>query len=139
MTVRAVGGLRCGNDDTPLGSQTNCDNSDLDPIIRFDKDGNVTKMFGSRMFSWPHGLHVDRDGNLWIAEAGTPKPTPGAKPIGHQVLKYSRRASSSWRWAKQGWPGRDPPTSIDLIDVVTAPNGDIFVATATTSTGTAGS
>ena len=42
------------------------------PIVRFDNDGHVTKMFGSRMFSWPHGLHVDQDGNLWIAEAGTP-------------------------------------------------------------------
>ena len=62
--------VRCGNDDTPLGSQTYCDNSDLNPILRFDPQGNVVAQFGSRMFSWPHGLHIDRDGNLWVTEAG---------------------------------------------------------------------
>ena len=56
--------VRCGNDGTPRGSQTYCDNSDLDPTIKFDPDGNVATMFGSRMFAWPHGLHVDRDGNV---------------------------------------------------------------------------
>src|SRR5688572_16729533 len=43
--------VRCGNDGTPLGSQTYCDNSDLDPILRFDPDGNVVARFGSKMFS----------------------------------------------------------------------------------------
>jgi hypothetical protein len=70
--------LRCGGDGTPIGSQTYCDKSDLDPIIHFDKDGHVLKMFGSRLFSWPHGLHVDVDGNIWIAEAGSRKPKTAA-------------------------------------------------------------
>ena len=120
--------LRCGNDDTPLGSQTNCDNSNLDPIVRFDKDGNVTKMFGSRIFSWPHGLHVDRDGNLWIAEAGTPKPTPGAKPIGHQVLKFSPDGKLLMTLGEAGVAGSDSSHFNAPTDVVTAPNGDIFVS-----------
>jgi sugar lactone lactonase YvrE len=120
--------LRCGNDATPLGSQTNCDNSDLDPIVRFDKDGNVTKMFGSRMFSWPHGLHIDRDGNLWIAEAGTPKPKPGAKPIGHQVLKYSPEGVLLMALGEAGVAGKDNNHFDRPTDVVTAANGDVFVA-----------
>jgi hypothetical protein len=81
--------LRCGGDGTPIGSQTYCDKSDLDPIIHFDKDGHVLKMFGSRQFSWPHGLHVDVDGNIWIAEAGSLKAEGGRGPIGHQVFKFS--------------------------------------------------
>jgi sugar lactone lactonase YvrE len=120
--------LRCGNDATPLGSQTNCDNSDLDPIVRFDKDGNVTKMFGSRMFSWPHGLHIDRDGNLWIAEAGTPKAKPGARPIGHQVLKYSPEGKLLMALGEAGVAGKDNNHFNRPTDVVTAANGDIFVA-----------
>lgn len=120
--------LRCGNDDTPLGSQTNCDNSNLDPILRFDKDGNVTKMFGSRIFSWPHGLHVDRDGNLWIAEAGTPKPTPGAKPIGHQVLKFSPEGKLLMTLGEAGVAGSDSSHFNAPTDVVTAANGDIFIS-----------
>lgn len=119
--------LRCGNDDTPRGSQTNCDNSDLDPIVRFDKDGNVTKMFGSRMFSWPHGLHVDRDGNIWIAEAGTPKPKPGAKPIGHQVLKFSPEGKLLMTLGEAGVSGSDSSHFNAPTDVLTAPNGDVFI------------
>lgn len=120
--------LRCGNDATPLGTQTLCDDSDLDPIVRFDKDGNVTKMFGRRMFSWPHGLHVDRDGNLWIAEAGTPKPRPGAKPIGHQVFKFSPEGKLLMTLGEAGVPGGDSSHFTAPTDIVTAPNGDIFIA-----------
>jgi sugar lactone lactonase YvrE len=119
--------LRCGNDDTPLGSQTNCDKSDLDPIVRFDKDGNVTKMFGGRMFSWPHGLHVDRDGNLWIAEAGTLQ-RPGAPPIGHQVLKFSPDGKLLMTLGEAGVPGSDSAHFNLPTDVVTGPNGDIFIS-----------
>ena len=77
--------VRCGSDGTPRGSQTYCDDSDLDPIIKFDPDGNVVTMFGSRMFSWPHGIHVDQDGNVWVTEAGESE-----EPMrGHQVFKFS--------------------------------------------------
>jgi sugar lactone lactonase YvrE len=127
--------LRCGNDDTPLGSQTNCDNSDLDPIVRFDKDGNVTRMFGSRTFSWPHGLHVDRDGNLWIAEAGTPPSKPGAKPLGHQVLKFSPEGKLLMTLGEAGVAGSDSAHFNAPTDVVTAANGDIFVSDGHGATG----
>jgi len=120
--------LRCGNDGTPLGSQTYCDNSDLDPIIRFDKNGNVTKMFGKGMFSWPHGLHVDRDGNIWVAEAGSPKPKPGAKPIGHQVFKFSPEGKVLMTLGEAGVPGSDSSHFNAPSDIVTAPNGDVFIA-----------
>jgi len=124
--------LRCGSDGTPRGSQTYCDNSDLDPIIRFDRDGNVTTTFGKRMFSWPHGLHVDRDGNLWITEAGSAKPAqgapPGTKGIGHQVFKFSPQGKILMTLGEAGVPGNDATHFTAPSDVVTAPNGDIFVA-----------
>jgi DNA-binding beta-propeller fold protein YncE len=120
--------LRCGNDKTPRGSQTYCDDSDLDPIIRFDKDGNVTTMFGSRMFSWPHGLHVDRDGNVWVTEAGPQGAKPGAKAIGHQVFKFSPQGKLLMTLGEAGVPGNDSSHFNAPSDVVTAPNGDIFVA-----------
>ena len=31
--------------------------------------GNVVKSFGAGMFIWPHGLHVDREGNVWGTDA----------------------------------------------------------------------
>jgi hypothetical protein len=123
--------VRCGNDGTPRGSQTYCDNSDLDPIIRFDPDGNVTTMFGKRMFSWPHGLHVDREGNIWVTEAATGKSAEGAqggKPIGHQVFKFSPQGKLLMTLGEAGVPGNDSAHFTEPTDVVTAPNGDIFIS-----------
>jgi sugar lactone lactonase YvrE len=123
--------IRCGNDGTPLGSQTYCDGSDLNPILKFDPQGNVVAQFGSRMFSWPHGLHVDRDGNLWVTEAGNGQNTPGApkatKPIGHQVFKFSPAGKLLMTLGEAGVPGNDASHFNAPSDVITAPNGDIFV------------
>ena len=52
----------------------NCMNADgtlkpHDTIYKFDAKGNVVKSFGARMFIWPHGLHVDREGNVWATDA----------------------------------------------------------------------
>jgi hypothetical protein len=130
--------VRCGNDGTPLGSQTYCDNSDLDPILRFDPDGNVVAKFGSRLFSWPHGLHVDRDGNLWITEAAEGRPAqtaPGAKPIGHQVFKFSPQGKLLMTLGVAGVPGNDSSHFTAPSDVVTAPNGDVFVVDGHSATG----
>ena len=123
--------IRCGNDDTPRGSQTTCDNSDLDPILRFDPEGKVVTKFGSRMFSWPHGLHVDRDGNLWVTEAGERGPgrgaRPGEKPLGHQVFKFSPQGKVLMTLGEAGVPGHDSAHFTNPSDVVTNSNGEIFV------------
>ena len=38
-----------------------CLDSDLDPILKFDHEGNVVESFGGGMFIWPHGIDVDPD------------------------------------------------------------------------------
>ena len=121
--------VRCGNDGTPRGSQTYCDKSDLDPIIKFDPDGNAVTMFGSRMFAWPHGMHVDRDGNIWVTEAGSgeSEAEPG-RIFGHQVFKFSPQGEILMTLGEAGVPGDGPNHFTAPSDVVTAPNGDIFVA-----------
>jgi streptogramin lyase len=120
--------IRCGNDGTPRGSQTYCDQSDLDPIIKFDPDGNVVTMFGSRLFQWPHGIHVDRDGNVWVTEAGSGEsPLVPGRVFGHQVFKFSPQGEILMTLGEAGVPGDGPNHFISPSDVVTAPNGDIFV------------
>ena len=39
-----------------------------DTIYKFDPKGNVVKSFGAGMFIWPHGLHIDREGNIWATD-----------------------------------------------------------------------
>jgi hypothetical protein len=126
--------IRCGNDGTPRGSQTYCDNSDLNPIIRFDPDGNVVEEFGSRMFAWPHGLHVDRDGNVWVTEAGSGE-SPSGQPFGHQVFKFSPSGELLMTLGEAGVEGSGPNHFTAPSDIVTAPNGDIFVADGHSSAG----
>ena len=58
-------GERCG--------ANSCAESDLDPILKFDKDGNLVKSFGAGMFIFPHGFHVDRQGNVWVTDAQGPR------------------------------------------------------------------
>jgi len=54
------------------------------------------------MIAFAHGIHVDRDGNVWVtdandnrvrpargAAAGAPPPAQPAKLVGHQVIKFS--------------------------------------------------
>jgi sugar lactone lactonase YvrE len=53
-------GERCG--------QNSCAGSTLDPILRFDSTGKLVQSFGSGMLLSPHGMHVDRDGNVWITD-----------------------------------------------------------------------
>lgn len=131
--------VRCGSDGTPLGSQTYCDTSDLDPILRFDPQGNVVTQFGSRMFSWPHGLHIDRDGNLWVTEAGNGQQTPGApkpaKPIGHQVFKFSPQGKLLMTLGEAGVQGSDGTHFNAPSDVITNAAGEIFVVDGHTADG----
>src|SRR5690606_13190153 len=43
-----------------------CAGSDLDPILKIDPQGNVIESFGAGMMIFPHGIHVDADGNIWV-------------------------------------------------------------------------
>ena len=119
--------IRCGDDGTPRGSQTYCDESDLDPIVRFDPQGNVVTEFGSRMFAWPHGLHVDREGNVWVTEAGGGE-SPSGQAFGHQVFKFSPQGELLMTLGEAGVSGDGPNHLTAPSDVITAANGDIFVA-----------
>src|SRR5262249_22291906 len=49
------------------GSNT-CDGSDVAPIHKFDPSGKEVKRFGAGMFIFPHGLHIDREGNIWVTD-----------------------------------------------------------------------
>ena len=67
-----------------------CAGSDLDPILKIDPDGNVVTTMGGGLFLFPHGMHVDRDGNVWVTDARGPDPNNAATAgKGHVVIKLS--------------------------------------------------
>ena len=50
---------------------------DLPVILLLDPSGRIVKSFAAGIFTWPHGIHVDRDNNVWVqsVEVGTKQPT----------------------------------------------------------------
>ena len=122
---------RCG--------QNSCVGSDLDPVLLFDKNGVLVRSFGKGLVNWPHGIHVDRDGNVWVvdgrdnkpqvarnAPAGAPAPPMPSRIYGHQVLKFSPRGELLMRLGTDAG-SRDPGYFFQPNAVLVSPNGNIFV------------
>jgi NHL repeat-containing protein len=105
---------RCGTN--------SCAGSSLDPVLKFDASGRLIKSFGSGLFIFPHGIHVDRDGNVWVTDA------QGRDGRGHQAIKFSPDGKILLALGKAGVAGNPPDALTEPNDVATAPNGDIFVA-----------
>ena len=102
-----------------------CDGSDKAPIVQLDMDtGKAIKSIGAGLFVFPHGLHVDRAGNIWVTDAVVSKD--GKK--GEQVIKLSPDGKVLMRLGVAGISAGGPSHFHDPGDIVTAPNGDIFVA-----------
>ncbi len=123
-------GERCGEFAPPsqmaqilaAGKPFACEGSKLDPIMKFDASGKLVKSFGAGMIIFPHGIHVDREGNIWLTD-GTGKPGKG-----HQVFKFSPDGKVLLTLGKPGVAGAGNDEFNAPSAVVTAPNGDIFVA-----------
>lgn len=134
----AVGGVTMDPDGQHIWAVIRCDagpelfgweclDSDLDPVVKFDPDGNAVESFGGGRFIWPHGIDVDRDGNVWVTDAVTAERTPEGTR-GHQVIKFSPTGEVLMTLGTPGVPGDGPDHFNAPADVVVADNGDIFVA-----------
>jgi sugar lactone lactonase YvrE len=127
--------------------------SPLPSILKFDPTGKLVASFGASMLIFPHGIHVDRDGNVWVtdgqdnapqpplapqpaAPAGaTPAPNPAASRLGplagsskgHQVYKFSPDGKLLLTLGKAGGAAA-PDYFYQPNDVLVAPDGSIFVS-----------
>ena len=107
---------------------SNCRNSALDPILLFEPDGRLVRSFGSGLFIWPHGIHADRRGNLWVADAVHSYCETGDEDgRGHQVHKFGPSGELLMSLGTAGVPGESETRFRCPSDVVVARNGDIFV------------
>jgi streptogramin lyase len=92
------------------------------PIVELDRSGKILKMWGEKLFAWPHGIRIDRFGNLWITDG------QARNGIGQQVFKYSPDGKLLMTLGTKGVRGEGPDTFGGPCDVAVAANGDIFVA-----------
>jgi sugar lactone lactonase YvrE len=125
---------------------------DVATVMKFDETGKLVTSFGNGLLIFPHGMHVDRDGNVWVTDgqdnaprpargggagAGVPSVAPAApqpqraNPAatkGHQVWKFSTSGKVLLTLGKPGG-GDAPDYFFAPNDVITSPDGKfIFVS-----------
>jgi DNA-binding beta-propeller fold protein YncE len=105
------------------GENTCVGHEDLDTVFLFDPEGNLLRSFGAGLFVWPHGIHVDYDGNVWVTDA-----RGDDNGRGHQVHKFSPEGDLLMSLGKAGVAGDGNDVFDQPSDVLVAPDGSIFVA-----------
>ncbi|MSO57273.1 MAG: hypothetical protein EXQ55_10220 [Acidobacteria bacterium] len=108
-----------------------CVGSNLPVVMKFDASGKLVRSFGSGMFIFPHGIHVDAQGNVWVVDGVPPGAGRGgaAAPAGgHHIVKFSPEGKVLLKLGMPGMAGGGAMHFNQPSDVITAPNGDIFVA-----------
>ncbi len=95
------------------GTTPGCAGSTANPVHHFDASGKEIRSFGGGMFVWPHGIHVDRDGNVWVTDARASERGRNA------VVKFSPEGKVLLTLAGL----------VDPTDLVTdSRSGDVYVA-----------
>lgn len=114
---------RCGGN--------SCADSNVPPVLEFDPSGKLLKTFGAGLFVLPHGIFVDKQGNVWVTDGvgggGTPDDA-GKHGKGNTVIKFSPDGKILMTLGKAGVPGDTHDTFNRPSAVLVAPDGDIFVA-----------
>lgn len=123
-------------------------------VLKFDTTGKLVKAFGEGLMIFPHGIYVDKDGNIWVTDgqdngvrpargtgggraaepgrgqAAAPRPPAGPNPEstkGHQIFKFSPDGKILMTLGKPGG-ALAPDCCFQPNDVIVAPNGEIIVA-----------
>ena len=107
------------------GGGVSCDTNLIDPVFKFDRrTGAVLANFGKGVMVTPHGIHVDQQANVWIADfAGNEAGTKG-----HQVHKFNQKGDKLLSLGIAGKPGNADGQFNQPNDVVVGPDGSIYVS-----------
>ena len=107
------------------GGPVNCETNPVNPVCKFDRrTGAVLANIGKDVMITPHGISVDKDGNVWVADfSGNQAGTKG-----HQVHKFSPTGQKLLSLGIAGKPGNADGQFNQPCDVVVRPDGSIYVS-----------
>lgn len=87
------------------------------PVLVFDRDGKFIRGWGDEHIKTPHGLRIDRDGNVWVTDIGN-----------HQVMKFSPEGKLLLTLGKKGEAGSAEDHFDRPTDVAVTATGEFFVS-----------
>lgn len=97
-----------------------------DPIVVLDREGRVVRSWGKGMYTKPHAIRIDSEGNVWTADAAT-SIVYEFSPKGKKLMEIRVggqpspcRAIINSEEAADGFCG--------TTDLAFAPNGHVFIA-----------
>jgi hypothetical protein len=87
-----------------------------DPVIVVDRSGKIVRSWGKGMYTTPHAIRIDSQGNVWTTDAAS-----------SMVYKFSAQGTKLLEIEVGGQP---TPCNrfCSTTDVAFAPNGNIFIA-----------
>jgi hypothetical protein len=91
-----------------------------DPVIAVNREGKTVRSWGKGMFTVPHSVRVDAEGNIWTVDAGSSvilKFTPEGKKL--QEISVGEMATGD----KCAFP-----TLCGTTDITFGPNGRLFIS-----------
>jgi sugar lactone lactonase YvrE len=93
------------------------------PLVRLDaRTGKQLGTFGAGLMAFPHGFHIDFEGNVWTTDTGR-----GDAPGGHVVRKFSPDGELLMTLGQPGVAGDSAGMFREPTDVVVARDGTLFV------------
>jgi sugar lactone lactonase YvrE len=104
------------------GAPNSCRGSTLDPIMEFDSRGQFVKSFGAGKFIFPHGIFIDRNDHIWVADLNVDDK------IGDDVIEFDSDGKVLMTLGTPGMIGNDAKTFSQVNSVAVAADGTIFVA-----------
>jgi hypothetical protein len=88
-----------------------------DPVIALDRNGNVLRSWGKGLYVMPHAIRVDRDGNVWTADAAS-----------SHVIKFSPEGKVLLDIVVGGQPSPCANNFCSTTDIAFAANGHVFIS-----------
>src|SRR5689334_2630958 len=88
----------------------------IDPVVVMDRNGKVVRTWGKGMYTMPHAIRVDPQGNVWTTDAAS-----------SMVYKFSPDGKKLMEIEVGGQP---TPCGgfCSTTDIAFAPNGNLFIA-----------
>jgi DNA-binding beta-propeller fold protein YncE len=88
-----------------------------DPVIVLNKQGKIVHSWGKGMYTMPHAIRIDPQGNVWTTDAAS-----------SMVYKFSPEGKKLLEIEVGGQPNPCRGNFCSTTDIAFAPNGHLFIA-----------